>query len=76
VRAAPDQGELLPPELLAQYGLPSFADALQALHKPLHMDEHAAAKRRLAFQVGCALCRVGVWHIVEHVAWQRHCAAD
>ncbi|WIA19703.1 hypothetical protein OEZ85_005629 [Tetradesmus obliquus] len=50
VRAAPNQGELLPPELLVQYGLPDFFTALQGLHKPADMDAHVAARRRLAFQ--------------------------
>jgi RecG-like helicase len=52
VQNAPNQGELLPADLLAQYGMPGFAAALQDLHKPQNLDAHAAARRRLAFQVG------------------------
>jgi RecG-like helicase len=52
VHAAPNQAELLPAELLSQYGLPGFAAALQDLHKPQDMEAHAAARRRLALQVG------------------------
>lgn len=48
-RALPNIVDPLPPEMLTKLAMPSLADAFRMAHQPKTEDEHAAARRRLAF---------------------------